>query len=216
MNHRKLTIYDRIRLQAGLEQRLPIQEIAHDLNVHRSSIYRELVLHRTFHRASYNGNLCDIKEAMIVCNRCPKYAKCHCAQWVYDFQDAQREAENDRSFTRHHSRLSQDIIDRIDYLVTPGIRHGQSLHHVYVSIPELSHLCNEQTIRRLCYANRLSFKAHELRRYVSYKHHHRLSVSPLPTRNVALLMNRTYADFTSYVKTHPSVMVVEFDSLLAK
>lgn len=67
--------------------------------------------------------------------------------------------------------MTKKQIKIIDEILVSEVRElRQSLHHVYIANSILQSICSERTIRFSIYRGDLMVKAHELRKFVVYKH----------------------------------------------
>ena len=211
---KRLTIEDRMVIQTCIHQGMNITEIASRIGVNKSTISREI------NKYSYikNGNdlSCSKRKAGGTCNKCKTVGYCKRRKRYYDFALAEEKSKNLRSTSRSHTSLNEEILKQIDEIVKDGVRRGQSLHHIYVSNPELKSFCCERTIRRLCYRGLLSIKPYELRRYVTYKHSYKKTKEEMRLSDIRVLIGRTYKDFKKTTANHKKYNVVQYDSLIGK
>ena len=102
----------------------------------------------------------------------------------------------------------------MDSIVSEGVLKGQSLHHIYESDESLKAICCERTVRRYVYAGYLSAKAHQLPRYVRFKH--KYDYSEKKPVNVERMLGRTYSDYREWVGSHPDANLWQYDSVEGK
>ena len=145
--YKRLTIYDRMDIQAAIHDHKTITGIAKMLKVSKSTISREL------HREMLNNSKCPILKRIATCNVCCKKTYCKFPKLYYDFSVSQTLSDENKVLSRTKSRLSKEQIKTIDTIITPLIKKGQSLHHIYASDITLKTLCSERTLRRLIYRN---------------------------------------------------------------
>ena len=69
-----------------------------------------------------------------VCNRCIKNREFKSFKRYYDFKYANNLATKRLVNTRRGRRLSEDEIKIIDEEITPRIKRGQGLDHIYVTV----------------------------------------------------------------------------------
>lgn len=209
---KRLTIEDRMIIQACIHDHRNITQIASRLGVNKSTITRELKINS--YVKSGNKIPCKRKRAGM-CNGCPSVAYCGKEKRFYNFKLAEEKSSNRRSTSRSHSKLSQSSIKEIDEAVRDGISLGQSLHHIFVSYNLANH-CSERTVRRLCYRGILSNKPHELRRYVTYRHAYKKEIKDIQLRDIRVLIGRTYKDYKKVTSTHKKYNIVQYDSIVGK
>jgi len=205
-NKTRLTIDDRINLQAAIAKGNSLKDICKLLKKNRTIIYRELT-HYYFVKESRqtcshcsklqycrdNGIVfprplktcpdfipirCEKnKRFPYVCNGCYMNSRCYNTKRYYDCTKAEAMSLQNRVSTRKRKLLSQDQISTINRIVSPLIKEkGQSIHHVYISNPKLQDICSERTIRRLIYDRYLDVKAFDLPRYVRFEHRSQYAV----------------------------------------
>lgn len=243
----RLTLDDRINLQAALAKGTSLRDVCQLLKKNRTTIYREL------------NNYCYIKSVSRTCSHCsklqfcrdngivfPKYAKeckdyeelkcfrlkkypyvcngCHLTnscrndKHYYDCLKAESMSLKNRITTRKKKLISQEKIRYINQIVSPLIiDKGQSIHHVYITNPSLHKICSERTIRRLIYDHYLDAKAHHLPRFVRFEHKSQYAyIRESKIANIERMFQRTFTDFTKYVKRNPNLSVVQYDSVIGK
>ena len=242
---KRLTVDDRINLQACIAKNLSWKETNKILKKNRSTIYRELKKYYTIHDGKHSCVHCvkydECKENKIavhqgincecfksafcsklshfpfVCNSCENKQKCNREKRYYDCINAENRSRGNRVGTRKHKRISKDKIETINEIVSPLIFKGQSIHHIYETNPILKTICCERTIRRLIYDRYLEAKAHDLIRYSRFPHKKkRLVHDDHSLKNIERLFKRTYTDLQRYLKNHPDARVVQFDSVIGK
>ena len=211
---RRIGIRDRIRIQACLENGMPPSAIAEDTGFSKSAICREVSSRSTFE----GPREMRCRQGVYVCNRCGKRAHCHRLKAFYDYASADLDAEAKRRDPRSGRRLGADELSRLDGLVSPRIKLGQSVHHIHATDQEVAAICSERTLRRILCDGLLSAKAHELRRYVRFKRRlpggkegRRLVVS-----DVRKLLGRMHQDYLDYVASNPEAPTCQLDSVIGK
>ena len=242
---KRLTVDDRINLQACIAKNLSWKETSKILKKNRSTIYRELKNYYSFRDGKHTCEHCkcrdfckdngvvlnqkgerDCFEPIIcfrlnhfpfVCNSCENKKKCNREKRYYDCINAENRSLGNRIGTRKHKRISKENIETINEIVSPLIFKGQSIHHIYETNPILKTICCERTIRRLIYDRYLEAKAHDLVRYSRFSHKTKHLVhDDRSLKNIERLFKRTYTDLQRYLKNHPEARVVQFDSVIGK
>ena len=242
---KRLTVDDRINLQACIAKNLSWKETSKILKKNRSTIYRELknyftirdgrhscvhcvkydyckeigiVVHQGINYECFEPAYCSkLGHFPFVCNNCENKNKCNREKRYYDCINAENRSRGNRVGTRKNKRIPKENIETIDEIVSPLIFKGQSIHHIYETNPILKTICCERTIRRLIYDRYLEAKAHDLVRYSRFSHKpKRLVHDDRSLRNIERLFKRTYTDLQRYLKNHPEARVVQFDSVIGK
>lgn len=68
-----------------------------------------------------------------VCNGCKSIRSCTLRKQVYDAKEAQKAYETNRSDSRTGVDLTPEELQRLDDIITPLIRQGQSIHQICVN-----------------------------------------------------------------------------------
>lgn len=202
----------RLTIEACILRNDTMSQIASRLGVHKSTISRE-ISHFSITKKGVNI-YCNHKNNTNLCNGCNKRSWCRKTQKFYNFSYAETHSSNLRSSSRCKSKLPIDDIKFIDEIVSDGVNLGQSLHHIYVSNPQLKPICSERTIRRLCYRGNLSIRCHQLRRYVTHKHSYKKTPEEIKLRDIKVLVGRSYKDYINYVNHHKRESIVQYDSVI--
>ena len=242
---KRLTVDDRINLQACIAKNLSWKETSKILKKNRSTIYRELKNYFTIHDGRHSCIHCvkydyckeigivvhqginyecfepaycsKLSHFPFVCNSCENKKKCNREKRYYDCINAENRSRENRVGTRKHKRVPKYDIETINEIVSPLIFKGQSIHHIYETNPVLKTICCERTIRRLIYDRYLEAKAHDLIRYSRFpRKKKRLVHDDHSLKNIERLFKRTYTDLQRYLKNHPEARVVQFDSVIGK
>ena len=241
----RLTIDDRINLQAALTKGTSLKDVCKLLKKHRTTIYRELVNYSTIKSVAktcshcsklqfcrengvinykkecpeYDGLRCfKLKKYPYVCNGCYLYAHCRNDKHYYDCSKAEAMSLKNRVSTRKRKLLTKEEILKINGIVSPLIKDkGQSIHVIYVNNPVLWSICSERTIRRLIYDQYLDAKAHDLPRFVRFEHKSQYAyVRENKIANIERMYQRTFTDFKSFTKRNPNISIVQYDSVIGK
>ena len=67
-----------------------------------------------------------------VCNGCTERHGCKLQRHLYDAKYAQKEYEAVRSESRQGFAISQEELKRIDAIIAPLVKQGQSIHHICI------------------------------------------------------------------------------------
>ena len=114
------------------------------------------------------------------------------------------------SLTRRGINLTPEELDEINSIVSPLIRKGQSVAHIYAT--HKVHLpCSKRTLYSYIDSNLLTVKNIDLPRKVKYKPRRSKKVRELS--NAVYRDGRTYIDFENYISQNTEVNVVEMDTV---
>lgn len=148
-------------------------------------------------------------SAPYVCNGCNERQRCRLERHVYDARAAHKAYENTLVQSRQGFAISYDELKRVDDIVSPLVKQGQSIHHICSSNADLI-MCDERTIYNYIDAGLLSVDNIDLPRKVRY----RVRKKKRQVRiDKSCYIGRTYDDFLSYMSICPDTPVVEMDSV---
>ena len=119
--------------------------------------YCALCEHGCFkHCTEYEEEPCRLlTKPPYVCNGCNQIRTCTFRKKVYDAKEAQKEYEHIRSESRQGICINADELKRIDDIITPLVKNGQSIHHICVNNTDVIML-DERTIYNYVDAGLLS------------------------------------------------------------
>ena len=248
MKKTRITLDDRINIQAALEKFMSLDELSKLIKKNRSSIYRELhnyCIIKPSNRKScfYCSKMEECRENGVfletmtkykcldyvpfkcpklskypyVCNGCSFIEHCHRNKRYYNCIKAETLSRENRITTRKRKRIDENNIAKINEIVTPLVKKGQSLHHIYETNSKLKIICSERTVRRLIYDGYLDVTASFLPRYVRFRHNSKeYLIKRSKASNIERMLGRTYTDYSKFLKRHPNSSAVQYDSVLGK
>ena len=130
-------------------------------------------------------------SAPYVCNGCKDRQGCRLERHLYDAKAAQKAYEACLVQSRQGFAITYDELKRIDDIVSPLIRQGQSIHHICQNNKDLI-MCDERSIYNYIDAGLLSVGNLDLPRKVRY----RVRKKKRPVRvDKQCHVGRTYEDF---------------------
>lgn len=150
-----------------------------------------------------------LQKPPYVCNGCKERNGCKLRRHLYDAKFAQTEYETVRSESRQGFATTPAELRRIDDVIAPLVKQGQSIHQICANNTDLIML-DERTIYNYIDAGLLSVGNLDLPRKVRYKA--RKKKKPLRVDKQCHL-GRTYDDFLEYTAANPDIPVVEMDSV---
>ena len=150
-----------------------------------------------------------LKKPPYVCNGCNERHSCKLRRHLYDAKYAQAEYESVRSESRQGFAITSDELTRIDGIISPLVKQGQSVHQICVNNGDLIML-DEKTIYNYIDAGLLSVGNIDLPRKVRYRV--RKKKKPIKV-DKQCHKGRTYDDFLEYMEANPDIAVVEMDSV---
>ena len=134
-------------------------------------------------------------KAPYVCNGCNKFNGCLFLRSLYKAAEAQKEYEATLKESRALTALNKPSTYAIDEIVSPALKKGQSIHHIYEANKDEINV-SERTLYNMAHQEILSVSLLDLPRTVQrsipkeYKYK--------KPKNKAILEGRTYLDYTMY------------------
>lgn len=133
-------------------------------------------------------------------------------KFIYDPADAHIMAEKAISQSRCGILSNEAEVSRINRLITPLIRNGQSVHQVYEShIDEI--MCSEKTLYNYIDAGIFDVRNIDLPRKVRYRLRHK---KPEFKVDKGCRIGRNYQDYLKFSEDHPDICPVQMDSVIAE
>lgn len=145
-----------------------------------------------------------------VCNGCyQRINGCTLEKRFYFPDQAQKEYLATLSESRSGFSLSEEEIRRLDEIISPLIRQGQSPHHVCVTNRD-SLMVSESTIYRLIDSGGLKVRNIDLSRKVRFRIRKKAKSIKV---DKGCRIGRKYEDYLFYIKENPDTPVTELDSV---
>ena len=144
-----------------------------------------------------------------VCNGYSRRPRCTLRKQLYAALSADKEYQTLRSESRQGISLTPEEIARLDDIISPLIKQGQSIHHICFNNADVI-MVDEKTIYNYVNLGLFSVGNIHLPRKVRYRPRGKTKSVKLDKRCYA---GRTYQDFLSYLEANPDTSVVEMDSV---
>lgn len=145
-----------------------------------------------------------------VCNGCPKERDCKKIHAYYSAQSAHNSYLKVLSSSRQGVRITAEEIIRLDQILSPLIRKGQSINHIFVTHRKEIGYC-EKTIYNYIDLNVFSFRNVDLPKKVRYRLRHPQKVAT--NLEYEYRKGRTIECFRAYTEENPSLPVTEMDTV---
>jgi len=152
----------------------------------------------------------QIEHAPFCCNGCSKTSSCSLRRYFYDAQKAHANSATRLHDVRSGLSLTPAELIQTDRIVSPLIRKGQSIHHIYLSHRD-ELFCSEKTLYMLIDAGLLSVRNLDLSRKPQRK---------LPRRKREFKVdrvcrrNRTFEDYLALLAERPDAPATLMDSVV--
>jgi len=135
---------------------------------------------------------------------------CTLQKSFYVASDAQKEYELIRSESRSGITVDEEEILRLDRIISPLIRNGQSIHHICSNNRDVI-MCSDKTLYNYVDYNLFSARNLDLPRKVKYRPRKKASGHFKVDKSCRI--GRTYQDFLLFMNEHPDTPIVQMDSV---
>ena len=150
-----------------------------------------------------------IRKPPYVCNGCSQLRSCTLRKKFYDAKEAQKTYEKLRSESRTGISLCEDEIKRVDDIISPLVKQGQSIHHICSNNAD-EIMLDERTIYNYIDYGLLSVGNLDLPRKVRYRKRKAKRTMRVDKK---CHIGRSYEEFLEYMNEHPDTAYVEMDSV---
>lgn len=158
----------------------------------------------------YQKEVCShLSKTPYVCNGCSFRRNCTLEKRLYIASDAQKEYEAVRSEARQGIQLTEADAHRLDSIISPLLRKGQSLHHIYIHHKD-EIMYDERSLYNYVDYGIFSAKNIDMPRKVRIS---RRKPKKIYKVDKACRIGRSYNDFILFMQSHPYFPIVEMDSV---
>lgn len=180
---------------------------------HQSAYKCSLCSECTFHCPDFEEEICSVKrKPPYVYNGCRELPRCTLLKRIYDPADAHEMAHKTISESRTGILSNESDIARINKLITPLVKNGQSLHQIYTEhVDEL--MCSEKTLYNYVDAQLFEIRNIDLPRKVKYRPRYK---QPEFKVDRGCRLGRSYSDFPKFLEKEPETTIVQMDSVIGK
>lgn len=159
----------------------------------------------------YKPRECEkLTKPPYVCNGCSRRGSCMMDRKIYSSKYAQDTYENLRTTSREGINQTPESIQKLDNLLTPLIKKGQSIAHIYASHAE-DIACSRRTIYTYIDSGVFEVRNIDLRRKVVYKPRKKKTTTSIKDR--AFRKERGYKEFQEYIDKNKPTYIVEMDTV---
>ena len=150
-------------------------------------------------------------KAPFVCNGCDKLPQCKTPHYFYQARSADVQYRRTLINSRTGINCSPEDLQALDELVSPLIKKGQPLSHIYAShANEIG--CCRRTLYNYMDANLLQARNIDLPRRVRYKKRKHRKEGYKDVKQL-YRQRRSHVDFERFIEAHPDTEVVEMDTV---
>ncbi len=147
-----------------------------------------------------------------VCNGCETKTICKLNKYRYSTKHAEANYRDKLEGSRQGLNMTQSELKALDDLISPLIRMGQPIHHIYANHKD-EIKCSERTLYHYINSSFLSVRNIDLRRKLKYKPRKK-KVNSKPKTNHRI--GKSYNDFCAYITENPETEVVEMDTVIGR
>ena len=161
----------------------------------------------------YSKQSCPLlKEVPYTCNGCKQKHKCTLEKFVYSAKKADSIYRDNLAASRNGINMSVQELARIDAIVSPLVKQGQSPYVIWENHKD-ELMLDSKTIYKYIKLGLFSASPLDLQRMVKMRPRKRkksIKIEP------ACRVGRTYRDYLSFVKENPDTPIVQMDTLIGK
>lgn len=152
----------------------------------------------------------SLLQTPYVCNPCSHKGSCRLIKYYYRALPSYNQYKNTLSTSRQGYNFSEEKLLKLDNLVSPLLKNGQTLSHI-CNTQDVG--CSKSTLYNYIDKNYLSVCNLDLPRRVRYSKRKNKRATP---KDSAIRKNRTYEDFERYMQENPDTQVIEMDTVEGK
>lgn len=158
----------------------------------------------------FSGRECPkLTHAPFCCNSCSEQEYCRCERSYYQAHKAHFKYTQTLSASRKSIKITESEAKKLNELLTPLIKKGQSINHIFATHGNEINL-SKKTIYNYIDRSVLEIRNIDLPRKVRYKQRKRKSTL---TKEFKYREGRSYKDFQDFIKENPNTSVVEMDTV---
>lgn len=145
-----------------------------------------------------------------VCNGCETIGKCTLLKTIYDAEHAHVKAHNVISESRSGLCVSEDEIARLNAIISPLVKQGQSINQIYIE-HENELMCSEKTIYNYIDACLFDVRNIDLPRKVKFRERYK---KPEFKVDKGCRIGRNYQDCIKFKEKNPDFAEIQMDSVI--
>lgn len=162
--------------------------------------------------SKYELDICSkLLKPPYVCNPCSMYTQCRKVKYIYIASEAQKKYEELLISTRQGININNEDLNKLDNLISPLIKQGQSIKLIYANHKE-EIPCSIRCLYNYIDMGLFSVKNIDLPRRVRYKV--RKKSETRDKNDKTYKIGRTYDDFEELLRGTTGIHIVEMDTVL--
>lgn len=149
-------------------------------------------------------------KAPYVCNGCAELKKCTLTKTLYEALNAQRQSTEKISKSRSGILSTEGEIARINEILVPLVKQGQSIHQIYLNHKD-ELMCSEKTLYNYVDGCLFDIRNIDLPRKVKYRPRYK---KPELKVDRGCRIGRNYHDYEVFIEKYPDLAEVQIDSVI--
>ena len=213
MEKQRLTIEDRILIEELIRQNYKLKDIARAIDVHPSTISREIKNRR---KGNENEPKCTKTDRYpFVCSNCPKKVHCKYRKYYYFYKEAQKDYENKLKYSRIGIDMSIDEVDYWNTYFKDKLKDkNQPILHIFKNIDNKFPKSIQTFYKYVHNGYFSSINDEMLSRSFSYKPRKKKEETKTISKDNVIKKGRRYTDLEKYLKENPNASIVEMDTVI--
>ena len=216
-NYCHLSYEDRKNIEDGLNNKKSINQVSKEINKSHSTVLREIDRNKVYYKPTTWNNCsavstpCEkLNKTPYVCNGCKSRSGCRKERFTYYARKADDSYKELISYCRQGIDLITEDVYNINKIITPLVKKGQTINHLYINHPEILNF-SKSTFYRYINNGVFEFKPLDFPRIVKYKK--RKNNKRRTRQEREILNNRKYEDFIEFTAKNPELNIVEMDTV---
>ena len=215
MKKERLILEDRLLIEELLRQNYKLKDIARIIEVHPSTISREIKLRR---KGNSQFEECNrTSRYPFICYNCSKKVSCKKKKYYYNYKEAQKDYENKLKYSRIGIDMSIDEIEYWnDYFKDKIKDKNQPILHIFKTIEKEFPKSIQSFYKYVHKGYFSSINDEMLARSFSYKPRTKKETIKTISKDNIIKKGRKMADFEKYINNNPKANIVEMDIVIGK
>lgn len=180
-------------------------------NCSRSTLYCKHCCYCNTNCTDYVEEVCWARfRAPYICNGCKEIGKCSLVKNFYDAEQAHIRAHEIVSQSRSGLCINEQEVIRLNQLLSPLVKQGQSLHQIYINHKD-ELMCSEKTMYNYIDACLFDVRNIDLPRKVRFRERYKKAEFKV---DKGCRVGRSYEEFEKFLEKNPDTAVVQMDSVI--
>lgn len=160
---------------------------------------------------NYEEELCICRvRPPYVCNGCGELPKCTLTKTLYHARDAHQKSLEKLSASRSGIFQTEGEVERINEILVPLVKQGQSLHQIYLNHKD-ELMCCEKTLYNYVEGGLFDIRNIDLPRKVRYRPRYK---KPELKVDKGCRIGRNFRDYELFLEENPDIASVQMDSVI--